>query len=74
MDVSVMVHGHGGLRGCPLAYATYRTCRHPVELETTSWVRGPISCLSSWGDVMTTHPVDHIMDPWIHLVMVSLGW
>ena len=21
----------------------------------------------------TTHPVDHIMDPWIHLVMQSLG-
>ena len=52
MPVPVMMHGHGGHRGCPLAYATYRTSSHPVELWTTSWVRGPISGLSSWGDVL----------------------
>ena len=52
MPVPVMMHGHGGHRGCPLAYATYRTSSHPVELWATSWIRGPISCLSSWGDVL----------------------
>ena len=50
--VPVVIHSHGGLRGCPLAYDTYRTCRHLRELWTTSWIHGPISCLSSWGDVL----------------------
>ena len=59
-----MMHGHGGLRGCPLAYDTYRTSRHPVELWTTSWVRGPISGLSSWGDVLD--PLIRWTTSWIH--------
>ena len=52
MYVPVVLHSHGGLTGGPLAYGTYRTCRHLRELWTTSWIHGPISCLSSWGDVL----------------------
>ena len=52
MYVSVVLHHHGGLSGCPLASGIYRTWRHPVELWITSWIHGPISGLSSWGDVL----------------------
>ena len=64
MPVPVMMHGHGGHRGCPLAYATYRTSSHPIELWATSWIRGPISCLSSWGDVLD--PLIRWTTSWIH--------
>ena len=54
MYVSVMVHCLGGLSDCPLAYATYRTWRHLLELwthlgsellEVMSWATHPIGLL-----------------------------
>ena len=36
MYVSVVVHAMAGYSGCPLAYATYKTYRHPIELCATS--------------------------------------